>query len=101
MKRKFDPSPAVCGLAMGCCLGAFALDNTINNDYWNTTGYVNNPPTERVSGALDAAFETPLPVTFAEGEAGGAFDSRWFSCFGADLESVFHALRPGLHVIIR
>ena len=34
----------VLGLA---ALTALALDNTIINDFWNTTGYVNYTPSER------------------------------------------------------
>ena len=37
------------GLAGLAVLGALALDNTIINEYWNTTGYVNYEPSEQTA----------------------------------------------------
>ena len=62
----------VLGLA---ALTALALDNTIINDFWNTTGYVNYTPSERseTNGcAIDASVKAVVAVANVEGFSTGA-----------------------------
>ena len=40
--------------AFSALAAAFALDNTINNDFWNTTGYVNPSPDTKAFATSDA-----------------------------------------------
>ena len=56
----------VLGLA---ALTALALDNTIINDFWNTTGYVNYAPSEREAANvcdIDASVKAVVAVANVE-----------------------------------
>ncbi|MBQ5796213.1 MAG: hypothetical protein IIW14_09515 [Kiritimatiellae bacterium] len=40
----------------------WALDNTINNDFWNTTQYENPVTASAASGVLSSEVSTPAPM---------------------------------------
>lgn len=44
-------------LVLVAAVAAYALDDTISNDYWNTTGYV-NVLTSTAAAATTAAFDS-------------------------------------------
>jgi hypothetical protein len=41
---------------------AWALDNTVNNDFWDTTGYENPVTASAASGVLSSEVSTPAPM---------------------------------------
>ena len=57
-------------IALGlAALTALALDNTIINDFWNTTGYVNYAPSEREAANrcdIDASVKAVVAVANTE-----------------------------------
>ena len=62
---------------------AFALDNTVNNDFWNTTGYVNPSPDTKA-----ATLETPFDSVVATARASvPAADDRFDSVYRTVKES--------------
>jgi len=81
---------------------AFALDNTIVDDYWNTTGYVNQTVQEVASPALDATFGTPSAAADSAGTAQqSAFISWFFSLYMSSALPGFNALGPGFLLMLR
>ena len=56
----------VIGFAVAAACAALALDNTLVDDYWDTTGYV-NVAMPSASAATDAAFDSRV-----EGSTEGA-----------------------------
>ena len=71
------------GLSILACAAAFALDNTVDNAFWNTTAYVNATPvtsTATVTCRIDTAAKTEVVTA-------PAFD--------------FNSRKPGIAVIVR
>lgn len=61
----------------GTCFSAF--DNTVNNDFWNTTAYVNPTPSSAAK-SLVAAFDSGVnSSTVTALPPGSTFDSMCFS----------------------
>ena len=62
------------GFAFAAVCVARALDNTVANDYWDTTGYV-NATTSTVSAATSAIFDSRIESSCASA-AIAQFDTR-------------------------
>ena len=50
------------GIAILAGAAAFALDNTIDNAFWNTTGYVNAAPVTAVTAGVPGPLDTAVPA---------------------------------------
>ena len=54
------------GAVLSVAFGALALDNTVNNDFWNTTAYVNaQPVTLELTVTDDLGFFVPTAFVSA------------------------------------
>ena len=62
------------GFAFAAVCAVRALDNTVANDYWNTTGYV-NATTSTVSAATTSIFDSRVESASASA-AIAQFDTR-------------------------
>ena len=82
--------------AFAAVAAAFALDNTINNDFWNTTGYV-NPSPDTKAATLDSPFNSVMATARASVPA---VDERFDSVYRTVNESAplerFRSDAPGL-----
>lgn len=99
-----SPIRSLIALAASVSMGtaAFALDNTLVDDYWDTTGYVNQPAHEVASPALADAFATPLAVATSAGTAQeSAFSSWFFSWNASPALPGFEATGPGFLLLFK
>ena len=67
------------GFAFAAVCAVQELDNTVSDDFWDTTGYV-NATTSTASGAMAAAFDSRIEAAFAS-ETIGHFNTRPFGAF--------------------
>ena len=62
------------GFALAAVCAAHALDNTVSDDYWDTTGYV-NATTSSVASATSSVFDSRIESTYASAPI-PQFDTR-------------------------
>ena len=87
--------------AFSALAAAFALDNTINNDFWNTTGYV-NPSPDTKAAVLESAFDSVAGTAKASVPgASDRFDSVYRTVKESNAPTHFRSDLPGLSIFLR
>ena len=80
-----------------------ALDNTITDDFWDTTGYVNEPAQVVTSSILADSLSTPdfFDVGASVPGVGDVFDSWWTTANWAVLDKEFSSQYGAMIIIFR